>query len=131
MGCGERGFEVRDETVKGPGQCFPPRHENIVVAGKTIKGKDCLRRGAKPPFGTVALDSASDFPGGREADADGAVSIFHGWACFERQAGHNAADPFGRAKEIDALLQTRERRLVRACRRTGCRIDQAESFLRP
>jgi hypothetical protein len=104
MGCGERGFEVRGETVKGPGQCFPPRHENIVVARNAIKGKHGLRRGAKPSFRTVALDGAADFPAGREADANGAVIAFRRRAHFQRKAGQNAADPFSGAEKIGALL---------------------------
>lgn len=46
MGRGERGFEIRDETVKRPGQRLSPRHKNIIVARQTIKGKHSLSRRA-------------------------------------------------------------------------------------
>ena len=112
MGCGERGFEVRNETVKWSGQRLPPRDENIVVARQPIKGKDSFSRSAQTPFGPVALDRASDSAARREADANGAVGLVRGCAQFNGQSRCHAADTLGSAKKIGALFQTRERRLL-------------------
>lgn len=112
MGCGERGFEVRNKTIKWSGQGLPPRDENIVVAWQPIKGKDGFSRGAQTPFGAVALDRASDLAARREPNANGTIALVPGCAQFDGQSRCHAADSLGGANKIGALFQTLERRLL-------------------
>jgi len=112
VGCGERGFEVRNEAVKWSGQCLPPRDENIVVACQPIKGKDIFSRSAQTPFGAVALDRASHSAACRDANANGAVSPVRGRAQLDGQSRCHEANTLGGAKKIGALFQTPERRLL-------------------
>lgn len=70
MGREKRGFEVLKQPRKGPGQRLPPRDENIVIAGKPIKGKHSLGCLLQPPSGTVPLDRRADLAARSESDPD-------------------------------------------------------------
>jgi hypothetical protein len=90
-----------------------------------------LGHGAKTPLRTVSLDGATDLAAGRETHPDCAGFGFPQWTEFQAQSGHDTADSFGGAKEIGALPQALDRRLFAVWRRSVCRGDQADSFLRP
>jgi hypothetical protein len=130
MGRGKRGFEIADEAIERPNQGLPPRDENIVIAGKTIKGKYGLCCRPQPPFGPVALDCAPDPAAGRQAKPYRAIIAVRHGAKLQSQAGGNAPDALGRSQEIGALFQTRKCRVL--LRRGRCsRFGQADNFFRP
>jgi hypothetical protein len=109
MGRGERGFEIRHEILKSPGQRLPPRHKNIVVARQTTKGKHSLSRRAQAPFGAIALNGAADFAACGEAHPDEVFCWFRQGTQFQCQSGHDPADTLGCAKEIGPPLQMLDR----------------------
>ena len=131
MGRGERGFEIAEQAVKRPGQGLPPRDKNIVIAGEAIKGKYRLCRRPQPPFGTIALDGASDLAACGKAHPDNAAVLFRHGRHLQSQSGGNAANPFCDTQKIGASFQALKCQFSVRLRRRGCRIGQADSFLRP
>jgi len=136
MGCGERGFEVRDQTLKWPGQSPPPRDQNIGAARQPIKGKHRLRHGAKTPARPISFDGATNLAARRKSHPHYSARLLRHGSHFQGQSVGNAANTLGGAKKIGALFQAPERRLSldwRCGRRCGLAVGcgQAESFLRP
>jgi hypothetical protein len=70
MGRAKRCREIIEKAGKRPCQRSRPRHENIVVAPRPIKGKDRRSGRSKTPFGPVALDRTPDFPACSDPYAD-------------------------------------------------------------
>jgi hypothetical protein len=106
------------------------RDENIVIAGKPIKGKDRRSHGPEPPLGAIALDGISDLLARRKshADATRACFGFRRRADFEGQRRQRAADTTGGTQEIGTFFQAIDPKAGAA----GFVGDaQAESFLRP
>lgn len=131
MGRAERGFEIADQTCKGPRQRRHPRDQNIVAACQPIKGKHAVCRGFQPSARPVARNGIADLPARRKSDPYRAMGF--GWhTTFQNQSCRSVPDAARGAEKLLPPFQPPETGFS-ARRRRACAGDvrQAESRLRP
>src|SRR5436190_8741388 len=103
----QRGGNVVLKLGKWPPQRLGPCHENIVMTGSPIKGKQGGGGGAQAAFRPVSFDRGADPAGGGEPDANRfrLRKFFRRGSGFKRHPGRNPADAVGAAQEIRPVLQ--------------------------